>query len=273
VTAAAEPTPLPGRVAWVPPSYAGWLTVGVTFAVAQSWLARIDSAGGMRVDVVRMVATLLCLAMTTPWLLRPFGPRPAVHQASRTATRSAVIAVTLALLALLAALQLLVNGGVDALIVAIRDAPAAMLFTVPLLAYAEEVYFREALPAALAVAAGDVRWRGLRVAAGSQLLYAIAHLPALLLQPSPRPAMLLLASLLRDVLFGLMLLTLVRGPAQRVVRVLVHTVANLSVILLPPSAAMHAWRGPMMCLLGAFALSLARSTCVPHWARSGSWPR
>jgi hypothetical protein len=223
----------------------------------------------MRVDVVRMVATLLCLALTTPWLVRPSGPRPAANRASRTATWCAVVAVTLALVA---ALELLVNGGVDALIVAIHDAPAAILFAVPLLALAEEVYFREALPAALAAAAGDARWRGLRVAAGSQLLYAIAHLPALLLQPSTRPAMLGLASLLRDVLFGLMLLTLVRGPAQRVVRVLIHTVANLSVILLPPGAAMHAWRGPMMCLLGGLALHLARSRCDPHGTRSASRP-
>jgi len=269
VTAAAESTPLPGRVAWVPPSYAGWLTVGITFAVTQSWLERIDSAGGMRGDVVRTVATLLCLAMTTPWLVRPCDPPPAVNRKSPTATWCAVVAVTLALVA---ALELLVNGGVDALIVSIHDAPAAILFTVPLLALAEEVFFREALPAALAVAAGDGRWRGLRVAAASQLLYAIAHLPALLLQPSPRPAILVLASLLREILFGLMLLTLVRGPAQRVVRVLVHTVANLSLILLPPGAAMHAWRGPMMCLLGAFALHLARSRCVPRWAPSGSRP-
>ncbi|HEX5973091.1 MAG TPA: CPBP family glutamic-type intramembrane protease [Gemmatimonadaceae bacterium] len=260
MTAAAEATPPSGWAAWIPSSYLGWLLVAMTFAVTQPWLERSVRGGEARVGAARILATLLCLALAAPWPGRPSGSWPAAGQGSRTAP--AWRAVTAVALALVAAVALLVNGGVGALLVAIRHAPAAILFTVPVLAIAEEVYFREALPAALAAVAGDVRWRTLAVAAASQLLYAIAHLPALLIQPSPRPMMLVLASLLRDLLFGLMLLTLVRGPARRVVRVLVHTVVNLSVIVLPPGAGMHAWRGPILCLLAAVVLQLARSARV-----------
>lgn len=267
MTTAAEATPPTGRAAWVPSSYLGWLLVATTFAVTQPWLERSAPGGEARVGAARVLATLLCLALAAPWLGHPAFRQPAVGQGSRTAPAwGAVIAVALALVV---ALELLVNGGVGALLVAIRHAPAAILFTVPVLALAEEVYFREALPAGLAAIAGDVRWRALAVAAASQLLYGIAHLPALLLQPSARPVMVALASLLRDLLFGLMLLALVRGPARRVVRVLVHAVANLSIIVLPPGAGMHAWRGPIMCLLGAVALQLVGSRRVPHGTRSG----
>jgi hypothetical protein len=238
----------------------------MAFALTRPGLERSAPSGEARVGIARLLATLICLAITAPWMGRASRHRSAADQAPRTAaTWRAVIAVALSVVL---ALELLVNGGVEALIAAIGHAPAAILFTVPVLALAEEVYFREALPAALAAVAGDVRWRGPRVAAGSQLLYAIAHLPALLLRSSPPPATLALASLLRDVLFGLMLLTLVRGQAQRLMRVLIHTVVNLAVIVLPAGAGMHAWRGPIMCLLGAAALHLARSARLPRGTRS-----
>lgn len=272
MTTLADPTPLRRRVAWAPPSYLGWLIVAMTFAVMRPALERSAPGGEAQVGLARVLASLLCLALTAPWLGCASRHRSAVDQGSRTATAwRAVAAVIAVALALVLALELLVNGGVKALIEAISHAPTAILFTVPVLAVAEEVYFREALPAALSAVAGDIRWRTLGVAAGSQTLYAIAHLPALLLRPSSPPATLALASLLRDFLFGLMLLTLVRGPAQRLVRVLIHTVVNFAVIVLPAGAGMHAWRGPIVCLLGAAALHLARAARLPDG--TGSRPK
>jgi hypothetical protein len=257
---------------WLPLEYLAWLLVATAFART---IARIAGSPGRTViwvDVTRLVATLLCVSIARFALRRAGGAaRTEAHRWPPAITEehgwAPVIATAAIMIVALVAMGRRNAHGLDDAFPGTPLLPA----TVILLAYAEEVYFREALPARLVAAVG-ARAGGFALAAlASQLLYAAAHLPVMLLDAVPASPIVVAVSVTEAAGFGLMLLMLDPGGCRRTERVIIHSAVNLSLIVAPAALQVPVWRGGLMCLLGGGAMRLARWRATPPPDYTPAW--
>lgn len=246
----------------LPFDYLAWLCVAMAFAGAADWMHGPSGRTVIQAEVARFLGALLCVGIAERGLRHCRGE-----------TRSAGVAWTpvIATAAIMAiALAVLLRRGSPALTSALPSAPL-LCATVILLAYAEEVYFREALPSRLMAAIGTGAGSFAFAALASQFLYAAAHLPAMLLGRVPMAPIAVSTSLGEKMGFGLLLFILDPGGQRRVERVIIHSTVNLSLILAPAALPAPLWRGGLLCLLGGIAMRLARWRAAPSSDYPSAW--
>jgi hypothetical protein len=246
----------------LPLDYLAWLFVATAFARAAGWIDRSPSRTATPLEVTRLLAALLCVGIAKFGLQR-------WRRETRTEghDRTPVIATAVVMAT---ALAFMLRRDGHTLDTALPGAPL-LTASLILLAYAEEVYFREALPLCLITAIGARAGRCAFAALASQFLYAAAHLPSLLLGTAPVSAVAAAVSLSEAMGFGLLLLLLDPSGRRRVDRVIIHSTVNLSLVFAPAALPAPLWRGGLMCLLGGTALRLARWRATPPPDYPSAW--
>jgi membrane protease YdiL (CAAX protease family) len=268
MTGSTEVTKHPYRVPSLPSAFLAWVFIAAAYARVRERLDGAANHNEMLPAASRLIATLLCIAVAYPWMLRPRAQHPGTGARHRARSDwGPIIATSVAMSAVYAVLLI---GDAGAAARALREAPRSILPATVLLALGEEVYFREALP--MGLARGLARgWRRAGAAVGSQFLYAAAHLPTLMFGPAPLRSGALVSTMARDTAFGLLLLMLASGGRHRVERVLIHSAVNLSLVFIPASIGSMRWRGPLMCLLGGLAVRLTRWRATPPSDYTPAW--
>jgi hypothetical protein len=231
--------------------YLGFVAVGCISAVAHTRIADAGLRHPARVESVSyFFVALTCFCIASPWLVLRPQIAPRLSAVARVAGVASVVLVITGFLAVS------IPGGLGAGFQAAARAPVLILPALVLVVVAEEVFFREALPTGLAhTLSGPVP----RLAAlfGSQLLYAVAHIPATLASIGPASLLSLSSAtaLVTKLVFGLVLLHLARRGESLVERSLIHGGANLAVLLAPASPALGAWRGSLLAALATLVLA------------------
>lgn len=219
--------------------------------------------------IVFFFASLLCCLIAAPWMIRPVA-RPL--SIARAGGGSGWLLGRIAVVAALggALLALFLPNGVAAGLQRLFSAPKLLVPALVLSAIAEEVFFREALPSAIWDYAQRAMKRESLISAAvcslvvSQGLCSLGHL-------SPAAGLLHATSAIwRNVawvvgsnfVFGSLMLInwwIGTGSAERVV---LHTFANLAIVLAPTGVADGVRRSAMFCAIG-----LVTSTVVLLYRR------
>jgi len=217
-------------------------------------------------------ASLLCCVVALPWMIRVARPLVAMRQPSDWPGWMLVRVALVSALGSACLVRFLPHGS-RAAIDTIVAAPKLVVPGLVLSAIAEEIFFREALPSAIAGYVHTINRRSLFQAAVyslvvSQGLCALGHLT-----PSAR---LVHADgvLWRNVgwvvgsnfVFGSLMLLNWWAGTSAAERVILHTFANLAIVLAPTRVTDGMWRSALFCAVG-LAVSGAMLLLTRRWPR------
>jgi hypothetical protein len=251
-------------------AYAALAVVATLAAIAR---VRIDHA--RLPDRVRLETLLFffvglsCFCIVAPWLMAP-SEKPGVRGGRATSAlgRATAFVVVAAVMAVLVAAT--ARGGLSGIAAAIARTPVLVLPGIVLIAVAEEVFFRDVLPSAMnrlfqGTTAGRSFSRTVFPAVASQALYAIVHLPTIVVAygTSILFSTMVLYVLSTKLSFGLMMLAMRSRGRTLPERVVVHSILNVSVTLVPMSPNLGGWWGTAFAGLG-FAALLLSERIVPR---------
>lgn len=258
VGAAQPPGSHPASILGAMAGFCGfWLLAAVARLLYSSLPATNPFSIRNHAAVVFFFASLACCVVAAPWIVRPPRRCVGLHDAPRLRGWNPLrLALSPVLCAGLLWAFLATGGGSS--FGQIMSAPKLLVPGLVLSAVAEEVFFREALPAALFEygATRFIRPSRWALAAGglivSQGLCALAHLT-----PSSQLFSGGLASwyaagwiLASNFVFGSLLLVNWWSGARLAERVVIHTCANLAIVLVPTGLIVGIWRSSMFCAVG-----------------------
>ncbi len=245
-------------------AYAALAVVATLAAMARERIDQARLPDRVRLETLLFFFTgLACFCIVTPWLVAPSERSSVRRRRSRSFSggATALVSVSAVMLGLVAATA---RGGLSGIASAIARAPVLVLPGIVLIAVAEEVFFRDILPSAMTssfqIKNGVPSFsRTVFLAVASQALYAIVHLPTIVVAygTSILFSTMVLYVLSTKLSFGLLMLAISSRGRTLPERVAVHSALNVSVTLVPMSPELGGWWGAAFAGLGLVALLLS----------------